>query len=48
MSPFQVLLAKHGRHKRFHLHPRAAAWLSATHPRRRDQGIPGGFGGRKL
>src|SRR5207244_5749627 len=25
MSPFQVLLAKHGRHKRFHLHPRAAA-----------------------
>jgi len=32
MSPFQVLLAKHGRRRRFHLYPRAAAWSVSCSP----------------
>src|SRR6202035_400417 len=73
LFPFQWLLAKPGRHRRFHLHPQG--WFSLQTlrnpcrplrskafnrkkgskerkdkdiPRRHSQGIPEGWGGRKL
>jgi hypothetical protein len=43
----KLLLAKHGRRRRFHLRPRSSRNLTRK-PRHRSQGMPKGSGGRKL